>query len=129
MIEVTGLSHGSFPVRDIDASKRFYGEVLGLKEVPRPAFDFPGAWYAVGDRQLHLIQNNRMPERVDDGRKPYPLNTHLALDVADVAAAKESLEAVGLTYREVHSPGDLWQLFVYDPDGNMIELLGKSAQG
>lgn len=129
MIEVTGLSHGSFPVRDIEASKRFYGEVLGLKEVPRPAFDFPGAWYAVGDRQLHLIQNSRLPDRVDDGRKPYPMNTHLALDVADVGAAKGTLEAAGCTYREVHSPGDLWQLFVYDPDGNMIELLGKSNHG
>lgn len=127
MLKVTGLSHGSFPVRDIEVSKKFYGEVLGLEEVERPAFDFPGAWYAVGDRQLHLIQSNRLPERADDGRKPYPLNTHIAFDVADVAAAKATLEAAGANYREVHSPGALWQLFVYDPDGNMIELLGKSA--
>ena len=125
MITVTGLSHGSFPVRDIEVAKKFYGEVLGLPEIPRPDFGFPGAWYAVGDRQLHLIQNDRLPERVDDGRKPHPMNTHLALDVADVPVAKAALEAAGANFREVESPGGLWQLFVYDPDGNMIELLGK----
>lgn len=127
MLEITGLSHGSFPVRDIEVAKKFYGQVLGLKEAPRPDFNFPGAWYQVGDRQLHLIQNDRLPERVDDGKKPYPMNTHIALDVADVSAAKAALDEAGLTYRESAGPGPMWQLFVHDPDGNIIELLGQRS--
>ena len=42
-------------VRDLEASVRFYEQVLELPRVPRPAFDFPGAWFALGNQELHLI--------------------------------------------------------------------------
>ena len=53
---ITRLHHAALCVTDITRSKRFYAEVLGLREVPRPDFDFPGAWYQFDDgSQLHLI--------------------------------------------------------------------------
>lgn len=48
--------HTSFAVRDIERSKAFYGGVLGLEEIPRPNFPFPGAWFQAGTCQVHLIQ-------------------------------------------------------------------------
>lgn len=47
----------SLTVTDLARAKRFYGDVLGLAELQRPDFDFAGAWYALGDRQLHLIES------------------------------------------------------------------------
>ena len=56
MLHITSLHHVAVCVTDIARSKSFYGGILGLKEVDRPAFPFEGAWYEMGDgRQLHLI--------------------------------------------------------------------------
>ena len=53
----------------------FYGTVLGLRELPRPAFDFEGTWYALSDRQLHLIvhppaRTLRKTVTIDRARRP-----------------------------------------------------------
>jgi catechol 2,3-dioxygenase-like lactoylglutathione lyase family enzyme len=55
MIEIETLHHVSISVTDLASAKHFYGKILGLCELERPQFDFPGAWYALGNRQLHLI--------------------------------------------------------------------------
>src|SRR3712207_7383782 len=45
-ITVQRIEHVAVVVTDVARAKRFYGEVLGLTEAPRPeSFDFPGAWY------------------------------------------------------------------------------------
>ena len=53
MFKIETIHHVSIPITDLEHSKKFYGEILGLKEIDRPPFDFPGDWYQVGDRQLH----------------------------------------------------------------------------
>ena len=55
MLVVEGLHHVAVSVTDLERAQHFYGEVLGFRELERPPFDFPGAWYELGDRQLHLI--------------------------------------------------------------------------
>jgi len=52
MIQIDTLHHVAISVTDLPRAKRFYGEVLGLPEIPRPPFDFPGAWFQLGDRDL-----------------------------------------------------------------------------
>ena len=42
------LSHVSVTVTDVAKARDFYSGVLGFKEIPRPAFDFPGIWYSLG---------------------------------------------------------------------------------
>ncbi len=59
MIQVQGLHHVSLVVTDLAQARQFYSKVLGLIEIERPAFDFPGAWLAVGEGQLHLIVHPR----------------------------------------------------------------------
>ena len=41
------LSHVSITVTDVTNARDFYTGVLGLEEIPRPAFDFPGIWYSL----------------------------------------------------------------------------------
>ena len=48
-MQVTGLFHVAIKTNDLDATVKFYTDVLGMKLVHRPDFGFPGAWIAAGD--------------------------------------------------------------------------------
>jgi len=123
MVEITSLNHVAVCVTDIARSKRFYSGVLGLKEIARPPFPFEGAWYELADgRQFHLIVHEnpltlRGTTRIDlrDG--------HLAFGVEDFDGAVAHLQAAGVEC--VARPENVtpWkQVYVTDPDGNVIEL-------
>jgi len=47
-MKINSLHHVSLTVTDLERSRRFYREVLGLQEIARPAFNFPGAWFQLG---------------------------------------------------------------------------------
>jgi catechol 2,3-dioxygenase-like lactoylglutathione lyase family enzyme len=113
--------HASIVVRDLAAARRFYGELLGLPEIDRPDFGFPGAWYQAGDIQLHLIVP---PPGVDVGAPPpalSPIAAHLAFEIDDYDAVRAALERAGLPVLGLGP--ELGQLFVRDPDGNGVELI------
>lgn len=122
MLEAESIHHVSLAVTDLAAARRFYGEVLRLREIPRPPFPFAGAWYELGDRQLHLIvhpegRTLRGTPQIDshDG--------HVALRIASYTRAKAHLEAHGVAFRDRYDNPTPWaQLYVTDPDGNVIEL-------
>jgi len=127
MIAIRLLHHVAVTVTDLERAKRFYGEVLGLREIPRPPFDFGGAWYDAGGQQLHLIvhpptRTLRHTTAIDsrDG--------HLALRVASYDEALAHLRAHGVEV--LNRPDNLtpWaQIYVTDPDGNVIELNADRA--
>lgn len=106
------LDHASVRVTDLGRSRDFYEGLLGLRQAARPDLGFPGAWYDVGAGQLHLIQQAKVFEDID------PTDPHIALAVDSLAEAKRRLEARGIRYLEFGGP----QLWIRDPDGNVIEL-------
>ena len=113
--------HTSFAIKDLARSKAFYGGVLGLAEVARPNFGFPGAWYQAGTCQVHLIQ---IPEGFDAGQTPPALNPmadHAAFGIDDYAETAAHLKAHGLEVLEAGS--EIGQMWVKDPDGHIIELI------
>ncbi len=121
MFELVRLHHVSFAVRDLEASRRFFGGVLGLSELERPNFDFPGAWYAVGDRQLHLIQQDSAARTASDR---ISRSDHMALEVKDVGAVKQTLEQAGLAYQMGGNESlGFEQVFCSDPDGHTVEFV------
>lgn len=117
------LSHVSFAVRDLARSLRFYRDLLGLEPIPRPDFGFPGAWFAAGEAQVHLIEVT--PETNVGSPSPVltPIANHTAFAVADHAATVERLRAHGL---EVIDGGAMGQCWVQDPDGNVIEFIAET---
>jgi catechol 2,3-dioxygenase-like lactoylglutathione lyase family enzyme len=121
MIDVVRLHHVSFAVKNLDASKKFFGGLIGFEELERPDFGFPGAWYAIGDRQLHLI------EQADAGREVsgrISRSDHMALEVEDLDQVRRKLEEAGVEYAR-GSNDDLGfsQIFCSDPDGHTIEFV------
>ena len=109
---VLSLHHASVRVGDLARSRAFYEDLLGLDAAPRPDLGFPGAWYALGESQLHLIQQAKVFDDID------PTDPHVALEVEDLAAVRRSLDARGIPYRDFGGA----QLWIVDPDGNVVEL-------
>jgi len=118
-MQVTQLNHVAIHVRDLEASCRFYANILKLQEIPRPAFSFPGAWFRLGvDQELHLIA--REPK---EGAITPPRERHYALMVADMDAAKQHLLDKGVEHSGPNPrPDGALQVFLRDPDEHVIEL-------
>ena len=111
----TGIHHVSIVVTDLERSRRFYTQVLGLHEIPRPAtFDFIVVWYNLGTQHIHLV-----PRETADPPSP----RHFALQVEDATAAREHFATVGVPTRETTSIPGCDRFFVADPDGNLIEIM------
>jgi catechol 2,3-dioxygenase-like lactoylglutathione lyase family enzyme len=113
--------HMSFPVSDLERSRRFYEGVLGLRQIPRPDFGIPGIWYQAGACEVHLIQ---VPADFDAGTPPRGLNPagrHSAFAVGNYDATVAHLKEHGLEVLETsRQQGQMW---VKDPDGHVIELI------
>ena len=121
------IHHVSFAVRDLAASRRFYESVLGLEPVDRPEIGLPGAWYAAGTGQIHLIA---APEGADVGSPPgalTPLANHSAFEIDSYEDALGFLKERGAEIFETKP--EIGQLWIRDPDGNVIELIDPRGRG
>lgn len=122
------LNHVSITVTDVAKAREFYTGVLGLQEIPRPAFDFPGIWYDLGGGlSLHIILNDQLVRPAVERETIAARYPHFALWTDDADDTATRIEALGLPCRDVVSgPTGLRQVFVKDPDGNMVEFIGPT---
>jgi catechol 2,3-dioxygenase-like lactoylglutathione lyase family enzyme len=113
--------HVSFSVADLERSKRFYEDVLELEPIPRPELGIAGAWYRAGDVQVHLIARPGGAAAAPPAGGISPIANHTAFAIEDYAKTLEQLRARGAEILEIH-PGVGPQMWIRDPDGNVIEL-------
>jgi glyoxylase I family protein len=130
-MEIAAIHHVSLTVRDLERSRAFYRDTIGLAEIARPPFNFPGAWFQVGaSQQLHLIVHPKSTFR------DKPLDTrdlHFAVRVTSYQAAADFLRSKG--FREDAESGDplrmilqphatagFPQIYILDPDRHIIEI-------
>ncbi len=121
------LDHYNIRTRKFDDTLRFYCDILGLENGARPAFNFPGAWlYSEGRAVVHLVDLSptREPQKPDSG-----VVHHVAFVSRGFAAMKQRLKtkAVPFDSREVPG-GEVWQIFIRDPNGVMVELNYEMAK-
>ncbi len=115
---IGGLDHINIETTDLDASVRFYEELLGLESGWRPAFDVPGAWLYVDEQPIiHLV----LRDSVDTG--PTGAIHHVALKASGLEAMTERLQEIGAEFSTTVVPDlGVTQLFVDDPNGVTLEL-------
>jgi len=126
-ISVRTIDHVTVVVGDLDASREFYVGVLGMQEVPRPAFSFEGLWFQSGGTQIHLIlehegsgpAGNLVPVEHRGAR-----THHFAFEVEDANACAKRLAAMGVPIAAgpKQRPDGAVQVFLCDPDGHVVEL-------
>lgn len=116
-MEIEELNHVAIYVKDLETSYQFYHDVLELEPLPRPAFNFQGAWFRLGKHQeLHLIAP-RKEELI------FIKSHHFALKVKSAQQAEELLKNKGVHYKGPKPrPDGAIQIFIQDPDGYYIEL-------
>jgi catechol 2,3-dioxygenase-like lactoylglutathione lyase family enzyme len=126
MIKLKAIRHTGVPVTDVKKAKRFYGDVLGLKEIPRPNIPgIPGMWYEWKGVQVHIIGQRDAKK----GKRLPAVGSHIAIQVEDLEAAKKELKRRRVKFQELTPPPSMRAkpvLFLKDPDGNVVELRSEA---
>ncbi|MFN0043291.1 MAG: VOC family protein [Alphaproteobacteria bacterium] len=120
---VLDLDHYSIAITPeaLQETARFYTEVIGLRDGPRPDFAFPGRWLYCGDTAVvHLLGTGGPKRQEAPGTGQLD---HIAFRASGLAAMRAKLRKFGIAHRERTVPGrELQQIFVQDPAGILIEL-------
>jgi catechol 2,3-dioxygenase-like lactoylglutathione lyase family enzyme len=112
------INHVSVNARDLKQSAAFYVELLGADPIPSPSFGLPVQWLALGRTQRHLFETDVQP----------PSHHHVGITVDDLERVYRAAKRRGAFDREafgnhlVELPGDVVQLYVRDPAGNLVEF-------
>jgi catechol 2,3-dioxygenase-like lactoylglutathione lyase family enzyme len=125
------LEHYLVMTSDIDATRDFYRDVIGLTVGFRAELGFPGHWLYIGDTPvIHIAEWDTYTEH--SARLGIPVTTrapgtgpldHVAFNGTDANAMAHKLDTLGVPYHRHEVPQvGLTQLFLNDPNGVKIEL-------
>ena len=125
---IDACHHVAVVVRDAAAARAFYGDLLGLEELERPAEiaeRIAGAWYRIGGSELHVF------ERPDFEPYAGPIGPHVALRAADFDATVARLREHGCQF--VFGPDrdstGVARVILRDPTGNTVEITDAPLHG
>lgn len=112
------INHVSVNALDLQESVDFYVELLGAEPIATPNFGIPVQWLALGRTQLHLFERDLQPTS----------HHHLGITVPDiepvyrVAERRGAFDSRAFSNHLVELPGDVVQLYLRDPAGNLVEI-------
>ncbi len=114
------LGHVTVRSADLEQTRRFYVDLLGLQVGPRPAIPVPGHWFYIGaEAVLHVLPRQEGAARGLQG----PID-HFALKAQNRPAFEQRLRAAGQPFESRRlADTDTWQIFLDDPDGARVELI------
>jgi catechol 2,3-dioxygenase-like lactoylglutathione lyase family enzyme len=133
---VTGLQHVLVLSDDIDATRDFYRDVVGLTVGERPPLEFPGYWmYADGSPCLHIADRRSYIAHAETLGLAVALGAaggspvdHVAFGAADYESVSARLQAGGIGAVTNTVPGGPRQLFIDDPNGVRVEINVNAVQ-
>lgn len=122
---ISGIHHASIIVSNLEIALDFYQNILGLcLNENRPDLGYEGAWFDVGDQQLHLMVLDN-PEHALQRPQHVGRDRHIAFTVADLQGLRDRLEWAQINYTVSRSGRNA--LFCRDPDDNGIELIAQGS--
>ena len=114
-LQISQIDHCSVIITDVERSRRFYRDVLGLKEIHKPrTFDFVVLWFDLGNMHIHLL----LKEQAD-----IISPRQFALRVADATRARKYFREQDVVTLETTPIPGADRFFIHDPDGNRIEII------
>jgi lactoylglutathione lyase len=134
---VKSVNHIAILVSDVSKSTQFYRNVIGLEQIRRPNFDSHGAWFTMGNCELHLIKGKPVVHEGDD-----LVVGHISLDAVNIGGVLAKLRKMNVAFRKntsvpagkdagsmnTNSNNDMMsskivtQFFIRDPDGYYLEV-------
>lgn len=124
-MQIKDILHVAIKTMDLEATNRFYSEVLGLRIDPsRPeSIPAPGTWFDFVGTQIHVIAGPKAYGETDPNTFGGGNIDHFAVRAVGYDAWRAHLEKHGVDYRQNDVRGlNQWQLFLRDPNGVVIEL-------
>jgi catechol 2,3-dioxygenase-like lactoylglutathione lyase family enzyme len=117
-MKIHRLDHVALRTTRLAEMVAFYQDLFGLKDGPRPDFDFPGAWIYVGDHPIiHLVEVKKERAAVE------PKIEHFALRASGLKSFLEKLKTAGIDHTVDPVPGfPVVQVNLADVDGNHIHI-------
>ena len=117
------LHHLAIKTDDVDATVAFWNDIIGSRSVDRPDFGFPGAWLQFGETMLHLYGGDTAKNADNEYDRGSAAIDHVALSARGFDEMRTLLVEKKLPWRQMNIPSfNLWQLFVHDPHGVLVEL-------
>jgi catechol 2,3-dioxygenase-like lactoylglutathione lyase family enzyme len=102
-----------------ERAREFYGRLLGLKEIEKPAVLKPrgGMWFEIADVQLHIGVEDVVAKS----------KRHPAFEVENVESVRKFLEQNGVRTRDEPDIAGVRRFSFFDPFDNRIEFLEKAV--
>ena len=111
-------NHIAIIVSDVGRSARFYTDVMGFQQIRRPNFDRHGAWFTMGNIELHLIKGTPLVHSGED-----LIVGHISIETFEIDKVPGKLRALGVPFRQnVSVPG--WEEWDLDADLKVKTSLG-----
>ena len=129
-LRVQTIDHVTIVSSDLSATRAFYVDLLGMEEIERPAFPFPGLWLQAGQKEIHvnIAGEEAGPAGSDMARgSSAQRGHHIAFVVDDSDRAAEFLAQRGVPIVDgpLSRPDGVRQLYVDDPDGYLVEIFSR----
>ena len=137
-MKLSHLEHYLIQTADLEPTKNWYVEVLGMREGSHPDFGFPVHWLYIGEKDvLHLTEGGA---GVSDARKRYlgqeseavrgsGVIDHVAFRATGLEATIAHLKKLGIEFKERRVDDQaLYQLFLIDPNGVKVKLNFAAAK-
>lgn len=133
MSYLTGVNHVNITISPgsvaLEEARRYYVNLLGLKELPRPEnldAGTPGLWLQIGagPQQVHISADETADVRLWNATS----RRHPAFDVTDVLGLREHMMNVGANVLEAEEIPGYIRFFVRDPWGNRLEFMQPAGE-
>src|SRR5690242_18250714 len=127
-INARSFDHVTVICKDLEAARQFYVDFLGMAEVQRPAFKFPGLWFQLGNVQIHATEESAEAGKAGWAKQGGTVTSrghHIAFRVDDAQSAAANAQASGVQIASPlqQRPDGYKQVYLYDPDGHLVELV------